>query len=230
MPIVEVQQQSVEWLEMRIGMCTASRVGDVVKKLKTGKYSERRYNYMMELVAERLTGRACDHYVTPWMEDGIGSEELARAAYEMQQEEEVGDGNFAIHPQIKWFGASVDALVAAKGGAEFKCLKAENHLEIIKNGVIPVEYAPQMLGEMACYELDYVDFVSFCGRMPKPLRLFVRRMQRDEKLISAMEEEVLTFLEEVVAMLKSLPAWFQDVRNLRQLHRGTNASASNNRD
>lgn len=36
MPLVEVEQNSVEWLEMRIGAVTASRVAAVMARLKNG--------------------------------------------------------------------------------------------------------------------------------------------------------------------------------------------------
>ena len=210
MPVIEVQQQSIDWLQMRIGMVTASRVGDVVGRNKPkkgqdiGEYSKARYNYLLEVVAERLTGLSATRFVTPWMEEGNEQEPYARAAYELTQEDEVLPGAFAIHPQNKWFGASVDARVGDKKGAEFKCLKAENHIEIIRDGVIPLDRQPQLLAEMACYELESIDFVSYCGRMPKPLQLFVRTMHRDDKLIAMMESEVWSFLEEVAAMLLKL--------------------------
>ena len=225
--LVDVEQNSVEWLQMRVGMVTASRLEDVVKRLtrKTkngnkGDYAAARHSYLLEICAERLTGRSAEHFVTPYMEAGIENEPLARAAYEMQVDDEVLPGKFAIHPAIKWFGASVDARVGAVGGAEFKCLKPENHLQIIQNGVIPVEFAYQMVGEIACYELDYCDFVSFCPWMPKPMRLFVRRMQRNDEIIAKMEDEVLSFVEDVAKMLTWLGA--EDGADMQDL-RGTEA-------
>ena len=36
MALIEIQQQTAEWLQMRIGAVTASRVADVMKRLKNG--------------------------------------------------------------------------------------------------------------------------------------------------------------------------------------------------
>jgi len=211
MPLIEVTQQSDEWLKMRIGMCTASRMGDVVKRLKRksngsekGEYTAKHYDYMMELVAERLTGRSEDHYVTPAMEHGVEQEPFARASYEMQSEDEVNPGGFAMHPTIQWYGASPDSLVGSDGLLEIKCLKTINHLEILKSQTIPEEYLPQMLAEMSCAERQWCDFVSFDPRMPEGLRFFVQRLHRDEALITALEAEVVSFLAEVEEMVTRL--------------------------
>jgi hypothetical protein len=210
--IVEVDQQTPEWLQMRIGMVTASRLIDVVTRLKRksangerGDYAAGRHKYLMEIVAERLTGRSAEHYVTPYMEAGIENEPLARAAYEIQTGFDVLPGNFAIHPQIKWFGASADAL-ANEGLAEFKCLKVENHLEILAADAIPLEFIPQMIGEMACYERPWNDFVSYGAGLPRQLQLYVKRLYRDDAIIAQFEEEVLAFLEDVADMLLKLSA------------------------
>jgi len=211
MPLIDVAQQSDEWLKMRIGMCTASRMSDVVKRLKRktkdadkGEYSKAHYDYMMELVAERFTGRSADHYVTQYMEEGIENEPFARAAYELQCDDEVLPGGYAMHPTINWFGASPDSLIGQHGLLEIKCLKTINHLEILKSQTIPEEFLPQMLAEMSCAERQWCDFVSFDPRMPAGLKVFIQRLERDEKLISALEDEVRAFLAEVEEMVTRL--------------------------
>lgn len=214
--LIAVEQRSTEWLQMRAGSCTASRVGDVIAKLskasKNGKAGEpkaSRAAYMKELVCERLTGLTSDHYVSPYMEVGIDSEELARAAYESKFDVETQDGGYAMHPTIEWFGASPDFLCGDDGCGEIKCLKAENHLAILRGGVIPDEYLPQMIGELACTERKWNDFVSYNKDFPKGMKLFVRRLWRDEKVeavIAAMEEEVIAFLKETADFLAEIKA------------------------
>lgn len=216
MPIIDVEQQTPEWIRMRIGMATASRVKDIVKRLsrasngkKAGDYAQCHEDYLWELVAERLTGRAADHYVTPYMEEGTENEPLAKAAYEVQFDVSLENGGFAVHDRIKWFGASPDALVGTDGLIECKCLKTVNHLEILRTGQIPEEHLAQMLAEMSCADRQWCDFISFDPRVPKPLQLFVRRMHRDETLVAQMETEVEAFLaevEEAIEKLKTYPA------------------------
>ena len=76
-------QQSDRWLKNRLGRVTASRICDVMAYLKKGGESEARKRYRRELVAERLTNRAEDHYVSPEMERGSQLEEEARERYEL---------------------------------------------------------------------------------------------------------------------------------------------------
>ena len=47
-----------KWLRDRLGKVTASRVKDVMSKLKSGKESAARATYRMELLAETVTGSA----------------------------------------------------------------------------------------------------------------------------------------------------------------------------
>ena len=56
MPMIDVEQGTADWLNMRCSMVTGSRVADVVTRLKKGGYSAARANYLMETVCARLTG------------------------------------------------------------------------------------------------------------------------------------------------------------------------------
>lgn len=206
MPIIEdLEQRSPEWLQMRIGMATASRMADVMAKLKTkdGEAAGRR-DYKAELVCESLTGRATEHFVSPAMQWGIDNEILARNAYEIELETEVQQIGFAIHPKISRCGASPDGLLGTDGTVQFKCPTTATHLEYIVAGVVPAEYHWQMLCEMACTERSFCDFVSFDPRLPKKLQLFVRRFERDDARIAAMETEVVKFLAEVDELIEKV--------------------------
>jgi putative phage-type endonuclease len=204
MPLVEVEQQSPEWLAMRVGCVTGSRMADVMAKLKRKEgEAQCRQDYKAEIVCEILTGRATEHYVSPAMEWGIENEIFARNAYEV----EVGDVQqvgFALHSSIKRFGASPDGLVGADGLVEFKCPNTATHIEYIIQGVVPAEYHWQMLAEMACAERQWCDFVSYDPRLPKRLQLFVRRFEREDARIIEMETEVVKFLAEVDELIAKL--------------------------
>jgi hypothetical protein len=212
MPIIEgLQQQTAEWLQMRCGMVTGSRVASVQKFLtrqsgekKKGEETEERKKYRHDLVIEVLTGRSMDSYVSDAMQWGADNEPLARAAYEIANDLEVEPIGFAIHDAISRFGSSPDALVGSDGLLEIKCPTTGVHLDYILAGVVPDEYKPQMLAEMACTNRQWVDFVSFDPRLPKKLKLFQRRFNRDEAKIAEMEKAVEQFLEEVDQMLERL--------------------------
>src|SRR5690242_7576908 len=195
--IVEVQQQTPEWLQMRCGAVTASRVADVMAKLKNGGEAAVRASYKAELLCERLTHTAYEHYVSPSMQWGIDNEPLAKASYEIATGFAISSGGLALHPKIKWLMASPDGLVHDDGLVECKCPNTSTHLNYILAGVVPAEYQLQMLCQMACAERQWCDFVSYDPRLPESLQLFVRRFERDDERIKKMEAEVEKFIAEI---------------------------------
>lgn len=205
MAIIEMEQGGADWLQMRCGSCTASRLGDALAKLKdASKESAARATYRKQLVIERLTGRATETYVSDAMIWGTETEPQARVEYEMLTGNSVKQIGLAMHPSIKWFSASTDGLVGDDGILEIKCLTSINHLDILISGEIPKDYHWQMLGGMACAERQWCDFVSFDPRMPEGLQLFVKRFPRNDALISGMELEVIQFLSEVERDVETL--------------------------
>lgn len=204
MAIVDVEQGSVEWLQMRVGCATASRMADLMSKGKGGQESAARKKYKTEIICEMLTGRATDHYVTPAMEWGLDNEVFARNAYEVETENVVLAGGFAIHERVARFGASPDGLVGEEGCVEFKCPTTATHIEYINAGIVPPEYHWQMLAEMACADRQWCDFVSYDPRLPKKFQLFIRRFPRDDERIAEMEKAVEAFLWECVEQVKKM--------------------------
>jgi putative phage-type endonuclease len=207
--IVDVEQQTAEWLEMRKGRVTASRVADVMAVLKKGGESAARRNYRNELITEMLTGRSAETFVSEAMMFGIEQEPYARAAYEMKADVMVDPGGFAVHDEIDRFGASPDGLIGSDGVLEIKCPTTAVHIGYLLAGVVPEDYQPQMLAEMACTGRKWCDFVSFDPRLPKHLQLFVRRFDRDEARIAEMEQMIALFLgdvDEILYRLKELKA------------------------
>jgi putative phage-type endonuclease len=204
MRVEGLEQNTPEWLVQRVGMVTASRVCDVTTKLKSGKYSAAREKYLMDVICERLTGRAQDHFCTPAMERGIETEPRARAAYEIATGLDVEDGGFWIHDQIEWFGASPDGLVGPDGLFEAKCPTTAQHLCYLEEGVVPTDYRPQMLAQMSCTGRKWCDFVSFDDRLPSSLQLFIVRFEPKPEEITEIETEIRLFLEDALLKLGKL--------------------------
>ncbi len=61
-----------------------------------------------------------------------------------------------------------------------------------------------MQWQMAVTGRLWCDFVSYDPRLPLPMRLFVRRIARDERMIASLEREVGTFLSEIDAVIGKL--------------------------
>jgi putative phage-type endonuclease len=207
MTLVSVPQGSPAWLEARAGKVTASRIADVLARVKTGEAAGRR-DYRAQLVAEILTGRPQESgFTNDAMRWGTEQEPYARAAYECHAGVLVDQVGMALHPSIERGAASPDGLVDPDGLVEIKCPNTATHLDYLLDGTVPAKYQPQMLWQMACTGRDWCDFVSFDPRLPEDLQLFVVRFQRDQARIDAMEAEVRAFIseaEETVSRLRAI--------------------------
>jgi putative phage-type endonuclease len=199
----EAPQGSPEWFAARLGRVTASRVSDVIAKTKTG-WGASRANYAAQLVAERLTGEPGDKYTNAAMQWGTDTEPHARAAYEFMHGADVQLVGFIPHPKIEMAGASPDGLVEADGLVEIKCPNTATHIETLLGGSVPGKYQAQMQFQLACTGRQWCDFVSFDPRLPESMRLFVRRLNRDEEYITGLEVMIVEFLGEVDSTIRKL--------------------------
>lgn len=200
-----IEQRSPEWYALRCGKATASRMADVMARTKTG-ISQMRVNYCAQLVVERLTGTVADSYVSTPMQFGIDTEAEARDAYCFYQNVKVEPADFVLHPSISMAGASPDGYVGDLGLVEIKVPNSATHIDTLLGKTVPGKYVHQMQFQMACTGRAWCDFVSYDPRMPEHLKLFVRRVHRDEQRIEELETEVIKFLTEVEDKVASLNA------------------------
>lgn len=201
----EIVQGSEEWRQLRCGKVTASRVADVVARTKTG-YGASRANYMAELIVERLTGQPVEGYQNAAMQWGQAMEAEARDAYELRTDYDVHEIAFVAHPSIEDAGASPDGLVGDDGLVELKCPQTATHIETLLAGTVPDKYVKQVQWQMACTGRKWCDWVSYDPRLPEPMRLFVKRINRDDALIASLEAEVREFLIELTLKVGLLRA------------------------
>ena len=199
-----MEQRTEEWFAARLGKVTASRVADVLAKIKSGESASRK-NYKMELVVQRLTNKVGESFTNAAMEWGTEQAPFARMAYEAHTGTFVKEEGFVDHPTIEGFGCSPDGIVG-EGLIEIKCPNTANHIETVLENKAPSKYIPQMQCQMACTGAKWCDFVSFDPRVPEDLQLFVVRVERDQEYIDAMEVEVKQFLSEVLDLFNQLKA------------------------
>lgn len=201
----ELEQGSPRWREARCGLVTASRCFEMTATTQAGVYTAKREKYRSELVCEILTGQPTEQYVTRDMQWGADQEPFARAAYELERDVLVETCGFVQHPEIERFGASPDGLVGEFGLLQIKCPTTATHLNWLLAGTIPLEHCPQMLAEMSCTGRDWCDFVSYDPRLrDKHLQLFIRRFEREQLLVEALEREVERFNAEIDSVLAQL--------------------------
>lgn len=198
-----IEQGTDEWRQLRCGKLGASQVHMAIARTKS-EWSASRENIMAQIIVERMTGIPTEGFTSSAMEWGTATEPQARAAYAFSKDVEVQLASFVPHPRIAGTGASPDGLIGS-GGLEIKCPNTATHIDTLLNGTIDGKYITQMHWQMACAGLEWVDFVSFDPRLPG-LELWVKRIEREEKAISLLEEQVAEFLAEVDERMKKLEA------------------------
>lgn len=206
MNIVTADQGTEEWFVARTGCCTASRMGDATNFKKGGYSSQKRLDYITELVVEQLTGQPAAHYVSKAMERGTEMEPFALAAYEMATGRMLTRVGFVLHDQIPDFGCSPDSLVLGDedGSVEAKCPETSTHIEWIRAGIVPPEHVPQMVSVMSCTGAKWCDFISYDDRLPIRYQLFIRRLWREAEAVAAVESAAVVLLDEVRETIKVL--------------------------
>ena len=202
-----MEQRSAEWFSARLGKVTASKVDDVMVKVKNGESTYKR-KYRMQLVTERLTNKVVPVFMNAAMAHGVEFEDKARVEYANKMKLLIGtdvrEVGFIDHPTIKMAGASPDGLVSLNGLIEIKCPQPMTHTETLQTGVIAKKYIHQMQWQMACTGKDWCDFVSYHPDFPKEYQLFIKRVERDDDLISRCEGDIQEFLTSVEDIIKSI--------------------------
>lgn len=194
-----MQQRTEEWHAARLGKATASRIGDITAKTKSGHAAVRK-NYLYELLCERLTGRREEKFATAAMQRGTELEAKARAVYEIETGNLVEETGLIDHPRISMSAASPDGLIDQDGLIEIKCPNTATHIDFLQSGKPKREYLLQMQWQMACTGRQWCDFVSYDDRLPEHLAYRCIRIIRDDSLISELESEVADFLDELAEL------------------------------
>lgn len=192
MIVHDVEQNSVEWLKLRCGIPTASEFGKIITP-KTMKLSSQSTGYIYRLLGEWATGVPAWQPETEYMQLGHDLEDRAVQAYCLQQECEVQKVGF-ITSDDGMVGCSPDRIVTDwHGGVEIKThpLAIAEHVRAMVELSIDAEHKPQTQGQMWVANLEYVDYVSYCGALPT----VIVRSHRDEDFITALASGVNAFIE-----------------------------------
>jgi hypothetical protein len=194
MRIFMCEQRSIEWLEIRKGIPTASQFDRILSPVKQTP-STSQSGYIDELLAKRFEQSyeiyQEEGFISKAMQDGIDGEPAARAWYSFDRDVDVREVGFCLSSCGR-FGCSPDGLVEPRGLIEIKKPLLKTHIKWLREGVLPNDYKCQVHGELLATELDWVDFISYspCEDLPN---LVVRVVP--DKFTKLMDDELQRFLE-----------------------------------
>lgn len=199
-------QGTDQWHQDRAGRVTASRFKDAVSFGKPDgqgrrKPSEARTTYMRELCFERLASRAKHSVKAKALDWGHQEEAGCHDYYELISGNMVTKSGLVIHPRYDWLGCSPDGLVGIDGGIESKCPFNEAvHVRTWLEGM-PEEHTWQVQGCMFVTGRKWWDFLSYDPRQNDQYKLYVERIERDEKFIEELHAGLVQFNLELNRMV-----------------------------
>jgi len=194
MQIIECEQGSRKWHAARLGIPTASRFAAIVTPTGKGVTGAARTTYMMELLAERITGHEARVYVSFDMERGKRLEPVARDWYAETYGETVDLVGFVMSDTGR-HGASPDGITGPNGCVEIKIPTVGNHIRHLVGDVVPKQWAVQIQGELWVCERDVCAFVMYCDDEAVPS--MVKTVERDQAVMDALNVYVPAFCDEL---------------------------------
>lgn len=190
MQIINCEQGTEEWFQARLGIPTASMFSTVM----AGGQGKTRTIYLYKLAGEIITGECAESFGNAHTERGNLLEPEARNLYEVQTDTEVKECGFMTLGDC---GYSPDGLVSEDGLIEIKTKLPHLQIDCLMKDKAPAEHIKQMQGGLWISGREWCDFISYWPGLP----LFVKRVERDEKLIKQISEAVELFnkdLKEIV--------------------------------
>ena len=195
MKIIECEQLSETWFQLRAGRPTASHFDKIVTA--KGAPSKQAEKYLYQLAGERLLGDKVETYTNAAMQRGTELEPEARQLFEL------------IHGDVRQVGlcmtddekvsCSPDGLMDGVG-LEIKCPLIHTHIGYLLGGKLPTEYTQQVQGSMWVTGYSSWFFMSYYPGL-KPL---IVEAERDDEFCAALKVELDEFCKKLDAMENKL--------------------------
>lgn len=200
---VDIEQGGEAWLKLRLGLVSASRFKDIMTnpRSKTELFSATAKLYMLELIAEILTGEQKE-VSGKALEWGSNNEINAQNEYAFERGVKVEEVGICLTDDM-FIGASPDGFIGEDGGLEIKCpFNSANHIATVVSGEMPKEHMAQVQGNMLVNGRNWWDFVSYDPRIDGKGRLFITRIERDDEYIEKLQVKLTAFVIEMQRILK----------------------------
>lgn len=201
MIIVNVEQGSQEWLDLKAGVPSASNFDKIVTT--KGVRSKTADKYVLQLAGEKVTGTREEGFTSKAMEKGIEREEEASNFYEIATGATLEKVGIVYQNEKKSFLCSPDRLVCYyKGLLEIKCPLIQTQVQyLLDNTLLSKAYFQQVQGQLYVTGYEWCDLMSYFPGL-KPV---IIRIRRDEDFISELAvhlKVVCSEIDEIVEKIK----------------------------
>lgn len=201
---IDVQQNTDEWFNLRLGVITGSNAPKIMANF--GKaFGNPAIEYAQKKALERVTGMLDESssYKNSYMERGNELEPVARLEYEQETLNFVTNGGFF---KDDFLGDSPDGLIGTKGMIEIKCVIPNTQWKRLKSKKYDSTYRWQIQWHLWMSGREWCDFVSYCPEMPQSKRLFIDRVypsEDDFKMIESRSQEFEQEIQNNIQLLQS---------------------------
>lgn len=193
---IEVEQGSLEWHLLRQGIVTGTTLKSAIGSAKVQE------TLMHKLIAEKMTEPQIDDINSASVVRGREVEPLARKAVIEETGIAFIETGMLVNDELPGFGVSPDAIYERDGlivgGLEIKCPDSKKHIEYLRGGCLPKEYAEQVMAPFILSDqIEFWYFASFDDRnYERPL--FITKVERKHfKGIADARAKLAAFIESV---------------------------------
>lgn len=189
----DINQGSLEWLQLRLGKITGSRIKEAMAKDNL--------SLVDKLIAESVTDEVEESYVSREMQRGKDLEPIAKAYYAKMTNQKIEEVGFISSEKYDWLGFSPDGLIKKQRkyikGIEIKCPSTHTHIRYIRQNQLPNEHKYQVFGLfLIAQDVEEVDFISYDDRFSiKPLHIVTIKRSEVETELLELETALIKFNE-----------------------------------
>lgn len=202
MKIHEVEQGTLDWLRLHIGIPTASGLDNLLDSkfaLRTGEMPK---TYLFKKVAESWRGQPLVSINNNggWStEQGMIVEEEARPFFELETGLSVRRVGFITSDDGRC-GCSPDGMISDDCGLEIKSPEPYTHVKYLMGETVPKEYAAQVYGSMFVTGASGWIFMSYRRGFPA----LIVHAKRDEEIMEKIGAAITRFHEEFDKAMQKL--------------------------
>lgn len=189
-----LEQGTDEWLEARRGVLTASVIGQLLTPSGKPAAGETARKALLQLAAERITGRPSDPITSRPIQRGNLDEPLARDYYSGYYAPVDQVGFMVLEDKDFTLGYSPDGLVANDGLIEIKSRDPKIQVSTVLADAVPKENMAQLQAGLLVSGRAWIDYVSFTAGMPLYVKRYypIDQWQENIKAVAVYAEKTIT--------------------------------------
>lgn len=205
MIIHDVEQNTIEWDEMRAGKPTSSAARRLVTP--TGQASSSLEGYAQELAMDLYRGKPKgNNFRNKHTDRGHELEPVAADDYEFMFNTKVRTVGFMTDDQER-YGSSPDRLIGRSGLLEIKCFDEKAHLEALlyyrENRKAPPDRIAQLQMQLFVGKKKFVYLYFYSQTLPS-FRIKVLPIKSYFEMLECQLDEVIERRDQILTLLRSM--------------------------